>query len=132
MTEQTESEIDIQSRIRIALSRFGCVCRMNTGTFYQGTLSHHPITHQPILTNIRVVKVGLDGLPDLMLIGNGGTVSFIEVKSATGHCRADQKQFLKFLADRGYKAGVARSVEDALEIIKAVPNIVDAIERITT
>lgn len=110
-------EIDIQNSIRIALSSHGCVVRLQSGTFYQGQLSTHPITHKPILINIRAVKVGLDGLPDLIHLGDNGRVGFIEVKSEHGKASDVQKRFLAWLTARNIPCGIARSVADALRII---------------
>ncbi|WP_205029919.1 VRR-NUC domain-containing protein, partial [Streptococcus porcinus] len=42
---------------------------------------------------------------------------FIEVKNETGKLRPEQKIFIENMQRRGALAGVARSVEDALEII---------------
>lgn len=112
------SENMIQSLIRIALSKSGCVVRLNTGTFYQGKLSKHPVTHKPILTNIRAVKCGVEGIPDLLLIGNDGTVTFIEVKAEKGRTSEAQKRFMEFLKNRNHRCGIARSVDEAIEIVK--------------
>ncbi len=58
------------------------------------------------------------GFTDLFAIKDG-EVAFIEVKSATGKVRADQENFIKQMRERyGCKAGVARSVEEAKEIME--------------
>ena len=41
----------------------------------------------------------------------------VEVKSATGRIRPEQRAFLKHMQDFGCRAGIARSVEEAHEII---------------
>lgn len=108
-------EIKMQSEIRIALSKYGCVVRLNSGTFYQGRMVSGN------LTDIRPVKCGIPGMPDLMFIGDNGKVCFIEVKSATGKASVEQKRFLAFLNERNIPCGIARSVFDALRIIGVEP-----------
>jgi hypothetical protein len=44
-------------------------------------------------------------------------VSFIECKDDKGKLRPEQERFLRLMQSYGHRAGVARSVEDALAII---------------
>ncbi|HGM9400806.1 TPA: VRR-NUC domain-containing protein, partial [Streptococcus pyogenes] len=46
-----------------------------------------------------------------------GQIFFIEVKNETGRIRPEQKKFMEVMASRGALVGVARSVEDALNIV---------------
>ena len=56
------------------------------------------------------------GFSDLIAI-KGGKITFIEVKDATGRIRPAQKAFLQTMRERyGCRAGIARSVEDAIEL----------------
>lgn len=110
-----DSESNIMNSIRIALSKYGCIVRLNSGTFYQGRMVSGN------LTDIRPVKCGIPGMPDLMFIGDNGKVCFIEVKSATGKASVEQKRFLAFLNERKISCGIARSVYDALQIIGVEP-----------
>lgn len=96
-------EIFIQNQIRIALSEFGMVIRQNTGYFKTD--------------DGRMVKCGLNGLPDLLFIGHDGKVAFLEVKTDTGQASADQVRFLAKLHEMGHTAGIVRSVEDAKRLI---------------
>lgn len=98
-----KSEATIQNEIRIALSRYGIVVRQNTGTFYN---EHGTRT-----------KCGFKGLSDLVYFGKDGTVAFIEVKTPKGRATAEQKQFITVMQSYGYKAGICRSVEEALKLI---------------
>ena len=59
---------------------------------------------------------GVKGLSDLLFIGKN-KVAFIEVKNATGKISDEQANFIKKMQSLGHIAGVARSVEDALELI---------------
>lgn len=95
-------EIDIQNAIRIALSKYGVVIRQNTGNF--------------VTADGRRIMCGVKGLSDLLFIGNG-FVAFIEVKNETGKPSKEQQNFICQMRKLGHKAGICRSVEDALELI---------------
>lgn len=102
MANKNIKEIDIQNAIRIALSKHGVVIRQNTGNFE--------------LKDGRRIMCGVKGLTDLLFIGKG-YVAFIEVKSAKGKVTSEQFNFIKKMQALGHKAGVCRSVEDALSLI---------------
>lgn len=99
-----KNETLIQNEIRIELSKHGLILRQNVGTFYT------PYGEK--------IKIGFKGLSDLIYFGNDGLVAFIETKTENGKLRKEQKHFLDTMNERGYVAGVARSVEDALKLIK--------------
>lgn len=107
----------IQNQIRCELSKYGIVFRTNSGQFWQGKQVYSKEFNQSVLINLRRV----DGLPagfsDLLFIGPN-KVAFIETKNEVGRLRLDQKNFLGKMRVMGYASGVARSVEDALELIK--------------
>lgn len=92
----------MQSTIRIALSRFGFCIRQQSGNFE--------------LVDGRRLVCGIKGLSDLLFIGHG-YVAFIEVKTATGRPSKEQLHFIETVRKMGHRAGVARSVDDALKII---------------
>lgn len=46
-----------------------------------------------------------------------GKVFFIEVKTEKGRPTNEQKQFIKSMQSHGVRAGIARSVSDAREIL---------------
>ncbi|MDF2530862.1 MAG: hypothetical protein K0Q65_443 [Clostridia bacterium] len=98
-----KSEITIQSEIRCALSQYGIVIRQNTGLFYN---NHGTRT-----------KCGFPGLSDLVFYSKNGEAVFIEVKTATGRASPEQLEFIERMQSYGYKAGICRSVEDALKLI---------------
>ena len=97
------TETDIQNQIRIALSVHGVVIRMNTGNFE--------------LKDGRRIVCGVRGLSDLLFIGEN-KVAFIEVKTPKGKPTPEQLNFIKKMQDLGHRAGIARSVKEALDIIK--------------
>lgn len=101
-----KSEHDCQNEIRLALSERGyCVFRINSGKVK--------------MADGRWFDVGVPkGFSDLMAIKDGKAY-FIEVKNEIGRPTAEQLNFIKQMQARyGCRAGVARSVEDALEIVK--------------
>lgn len=101
-----KSEHDRQNEIRLALSERGyCVFRINSGKFK--------------MEDGRWFDVGVPkGFSDLVAIKDG-RVSFLEIKTDTGRATAEQLNFIKQMQTRyGCRAGIARSVEDALKIVK--------------
>lgn len=111
-----ETEKDIQTKIRLELSRFGIVLRLNSGRAYGGTRVWDN-KYGYILKDIRPIALCVKGTPDLLFIGPDGTVAFIECKDDKGRLRSEQEKFINVMRSYGHKAGVARSVEQALEII---------------
>ena len=110
------TEHNIQNEIRLALSMYGIVLRLNSGKAYGGTRVWDK-KYGYILKDIRPISLCGKGTPDLLFIGANGQVAFIEVKDDKGRVGEDQRRFLEVVGRYGYRVGVARSVEDALEII---------------
>jgi hypothetical protein len=98
-------EINLQNEIRIKLSNYGMVIRLNTGSFRTD--------------DGRYVKCGVVGLSDLLFIGHGYVV-FIEVKTDKGRPTPEQLNFIHAVRGYGHRAGIARSVQDALDLIGVV------------
>lgn len=96
------TETDLQNQIRMALSQYGIVLRMNTGVFKT--------------EDGRTVKCGMPGTSDLLFIGEK-YIAWIEVKTLTGRPTPEQLKFIDIMRKYGHRAGIARSVEDALKII---------------
>lgn len=100
------TEMDILRSIRLALSERGyCVFRINSGKVK--------------MADGRWFDVGVPkGFSDLVAVKDG-KISFIEVKNEVGRPTAEQINFIKQMQTRyGCRAGIARSVEDALAIVK--------------
>ena len=95
----------IQNQIRVGLSKAGhTVFRANVGKVRTA--------------DGRYFDAGLPkGFPDLFGFRPDGRIFFIEVKNETGKLRPEQKIFIENIRKRGALAGVARSVEDAMEIV---------------
>lgn len=104
----TKQETEIQKEIMLALSQYGIVIRQQSGNFFTDYGSR--------------IKVGFTGLSDLQFIRDDGElVVFIEVKTSTGKVKEEQEKFINFINAKGskhLKAGIARSVQDALDLIE--------------
>lgn len=102
-----KSEHQIQNEIRVALSSNGCtVFRANVGKVK--------------LPNGRWFDTGLPkGFPDLFgFRQSDGKMFYVEVKNDIGRLRPDQIKFASIIKKHPVLYGVARSVDEALEIIK--------------
>ena len=113
----SKSESTIQNEIRLGLSNYGIVLRLNSGKFWQGNRVWSNEFKQYILTNLRPVQGCPEGTSDLLFLGENNNVAFIECKDQKGVARKKQEQFIHIMHNYGVKAGIARSVEDALNII---------------
>lgn len=101
----SKTEHNIQNEIRLELSKHGIVFRINVGKVK--------------MVDGRWFDTGLPkGFPDLMFLSNDGKTAFIECKNATYKPSKEQINFIETVKKMGFKSGIARSVEDALNIIK--------------
>lgn len=112
----SKSEHRVQDEIRLALSEHGIVLRLNSGKFWQGKRIWSNEFQQYVLIDLRPVQGCPPGTSDLLFIGDDNT-SFIECKDDKGRLRPEQERFIAAVKSYGHKAGVARSVADALAII---------------
>lgn len=67
----------------------------------------------PDLVGLRTITIGPEHIGARMAVFVG-----VEVKSETGRQTVEQRQFLAMLAKRGALAGIARSVDEAIDIIE--------------
>ena len=112
----SKSEHRIQDEIRLELSKHGIVLRLNSGKFWQGKRLWSDELKRFVLTDLRPVQGCPEGTSDLLFIGEND-IAFIECKDDKGKLRPEQEKFLNLMRAYGHKAGVARSPEEALEII---------------
>ncbi len=113
----TKSEHRIQDEIRLALSPFGIVLRLNSGKFWQGKRVWSNEFQQYVLINLRPIQGCPEGTSDLLFLGENKNVAFVECKNQSGTAREKQKRFIEIMRHFGIKAGIARSTEEALRII---------------
>ena len=107
----------IQNKIRCELSSADRVLfRANSGEFFQGKQVFSKEFNQPVLINLRKVDGLPKGFSDLFAVDCQG-VAFIETKTLTGKPSPEQIKFINRMRQLGHRAGIARSVEEALEIV---------------
>ena len=83
-----KQETNIQDKIRVALSKEGCLpFRCNVGNFYTKYGQE--------------VKIGVKGHSDLYGIKPGGKAFFIEVKTPIGSARDEQLKFIQAVKNKG-------------------------------
>ena len=99
-------ETILQNQIIVALCKNGCVARNHTvGQFYTKYGG--------------IVNIGHHGESDITgHRRSDGRAIYIEVKLPGENPRLDQEKFLQAMANTGAIAGVAHSVEEALDIVK--------------
>lgn len=110
-------ETTIQRRIMLALSEAGCIIwRNETAGAWLGKVAHKT-GDQVTLSGARLNKFGLCvGSSDLIGIYLGRFLA-IEVKTATGRPTKEQLNFIEQVRLNGGIAGIARSPEEALELL---------------
>ena len=109
-------EHGIQDLIRLELSKHGLVFRTNAGSAWGGKYVNIP-PYGNVVIKPRKIELMPKGFSDLLFVGTDGRVAFIECKDDKGTLRPEQERFLKLMRSYGHRAGVARSVEEALKII---------------
>ena len=104
METNLKSEANIQALILMALSEAGClVWRQDTGAYKA--------------PDGRLIRYGLcKGSSDVIGLAKDGRFLAVEVKTTTGRVRPEQVAFIDAVRRAGGRAGVARSVADALMI----------------
>ena len=104
------TEADIMRQIQLAATKLGArLFRNNVGMATTNTGS--------------VIRFGLAvGSADLIGWTKSGRFLAIEIKTSKGRLTKHQRQFLDAISASGGIAGVARSVEDAVEIIQGASN----------
>jgi len=102
----------------IALSEAGCtVWRNETAGAYVGKVIHKAGS-QVTLANAHMMTFGLCvGSSDIIGITPEGRFLAIEVKTKTGRASKEQVVFIEAIRKSGGIAGIARSPEEALEVL---------------
>lgn len=124
------TEADVQNSIRLKLSELGYYTeRINVGSGY--------LVPKELMDKIKrlcpQLKAELDrisyfstgavkGRSDISAIKDG-KIAFLEIKNEKGRPTAEQLKFIEVMQTRyGCRAGVARSVSDALAIVEGANN----------
>lgn len=113
------NETALMHKIMLALSEAGClVFRNNTGSAWLGKPIHRA-GKQVTLTEARMMPYGLCvGSSDLIGVAPDGRFLAVEVKTATGRVSKEQQTFIDVVRRAGGRAGIARSVDEALELVR--------------
>jgi hypothetical protein len=103
------SERSIQIAIKNHLIFYGIVC------------VHVPNAGKRSVVGGRIAKAeGLfPGFPDLVVLGKGGRVGFMEVKAADGSLQQSQRDCIAMLERMGQLVTVVRSSAEAMDAVKA-------------
>lgn len=125
------TEAKILADVRLALSQAGCTAfRQNTGQAWAGSRIERLPGNRVLIHDARPVNFGLCvGSSDVIgwmprrvtndMVGQFVAVfTAVEVKNLRGRPTPEQDNFIKRVQHAGGYAGVARSAEDALQIIK--------------
>ena len=113
-------ETKIQRNIMKALSQAGhTVWRNETGRFWTGKVIHKE-NSSVTLMNASMIPVGLCvGSSDLIGIQTKtGRFFGVEVKTKTGRASKEQSTFITHVLKMGGIAGIARSPEEAIDLLK--------------
>jgi hypothetical protein len=117
----------IQNEIRNALADHGLFFRANVGRAWTGDEVVRLNARELLIRNPRPFDTGLPaGFSDLFGLvpidtedGRVAQFTAIECKAERGRIRDAQQRFLQAVEMNGGRAGIARSVEDALRIVGA-------------
>ena len=115
-------ETKTQNAILLALSEAGCtVWRNETSGAWVGKQIHRA-GDQVTLTNAHMMTFGLCvGSSDIIGITPTGLFLAIEVKTAKGRATKEQLRFIEAVRRAGGIAGIARSPQEALDLIAQPP-----------
>lgn len=115
------TEHDIQNSIRLEFSRQipdGLLFRANVGQAWTGSQTKRNSDGSLTIFEPRPFNTGLPpGFADLFGVLPGGRSLFLEIKTPKGRPTDAQTNFLFQVSMTGAAAGVARSIEDVLQII---------------
>jgi hypothetical protein len=128
---KTLSEHDTQNLIRISISEnhLGTCFRANVGQAYTGDKIIKNPDRSIKIINPRPFNTGLPkGFSDLLVITpviitpemvgqQFARAGFLEIKTLTGRPTKDQLNFIDQMQKLGARAGVARSIEDVIQIL---------------
>ena len=111
-------ETKLTNAVMLALSQAGCtIWRNETAGAWVGRPVHRE-GQLVTLASARMIQAGLcKGSCDLIGIAPCGAFLAVEIKTRTGRTTQEQDRFLAAVRAAGGIAGVARSVDDALELL---------------
>lgn len=114
-----KKESNVQKTVQLAASTVGTTTwRNNTGAYR--TEDGHFIRYGIPLTGGGSDLLGITPVVITAdMVGQTvGVFTALEIKTKTGKARQNQLEFIDFVLSKGGKAGIARSAEDAIKIIR--------------
>lgn len=126
------NEHDLQSVVRVALAHEGTFFRANVGSGWTGEKIIKQLNGDVLIKQARPFSGGMVvGFPDIFgavpvtitpdMVGQTVAIfAGIEIKTPTGRVRPEQQNFIEFMAKQGCRVGVARSVEQAVNIARGI------------
>lgn len=66
---------------------------------------------------VKTQALGQMGFPDRTVFGKG-RIAFVELKSPRGRPTAHQLEWVDYLQAEGHRAGIARTLDDAIRIVE--------------
>lgn len=117
------SETALRRAIQVAATKAGArLFRNNTGIGWTGDVTR--CGRDVIIRNARPLRAGLvTGGADLVGWDKSGRFIAIEIKTGRVPVTEDQARFIAAVRRAGGYAGIARSVADALAIIKGLDSV---------
>ena len=112
-------ETQIQRKIMLCLSEAGCtVWRNETKRAWVGKVIHQS-GNQVTIAMAQMILFGIAiGSSDIVGISPNGKFLAVEVKTATGRATKEQLAFIEAVRAAGGIAGIARTPEEAINLIK--------------
>ncbi|MHB1651411.1 MAG: VRR-NUC domain-containing protein [Desulfitobacteriaceae bacterium] len=114
-------EHDIQNKIRLEFGQHtgGILFRANVGQAWTGSRIERHMDGSITIYEARPFNTGLpQGFSDLFGVLPGGRAVFLEIKAPGSKPTKDQINFIEQMQYAGAAAGVARSIEDVVQICK--------------
>ena len=131
----------LTNSVRAAVSKYGArLFPVSVGKFWAGQVVGKLPNGDTVLRNARIVNVGIKGQSDLggftpvkitaEMVGTTlPVICAVEIKAGKDRVTPEQKAYVDYILSVGGRAGVARSVEDATNIIRG--GVGDGAERNT-
>jgi len=115
------NEADLLAQIQLACSRGDTrLFRFNAGIAWAGKIMERT-PRKLVLLDYHPVKLGPTGISDLIGWSSGGIFTAIETKVGRRQATDEQVAFLRLVLAAGGRAGIARSIEDAVAILASTP-----------
>lgn len=112
-----QSESDLIAQILLSFSNGPTrLWRVNAGLAWQGKVIEHS-ERRLVLLNPRCIRMGCEGMSDLIGIGPGGVFLAPEAKFGRNQATEAQFAFQRTVNMLGGRSGVVRSLDDVAQLI---------------